>query len=60
MRKSATARETARAITGPVILMAAGALFLLDYSGAYSVGQTWPVLLILVGLGKALEHFVSN
>ena len=36
-----------------------GALFLIDYSGGYGVGQTWPVLLIVLGVGKVLEYLVA-
>jgi len=59
MAYSPTAPEAARAITGPVLLILTGALFLVDYSGGYTVGQTWPLLLIAAGLGKVAEHLVS-
>jgi hypothetical protein len=59
MAYSPTAPEAARAITGPVLLILTGALFLVDYSGGYTVSQTWPLLLIAAGLGKVAEHLVS-
>jgi hypothetical protein len=39
----------------PVLLVLTGALFLADYAGSYSVYQTWPILLIWLGLTKLLE-----
>ncbi len=59
MAHSPIGRETARAITGPVLLILTGVLFLADYSGGYRVGQTWPLLLIAAGLGKVAEHLVT-
>ncbi len=38
------------AIRGPVVLIAIGALFALDYSAGVSFGKTWPILLIVAGL----------
>ena len=38
------------AIRGPVMLIAIGALFALDYSAGVSFGKTWPILLIVAGL----------
>jgi hypothetical protein len=45
-----------RSIRGPVLLVALGALFMIDYSGGVSFGRTWPVLLIVFGLLKLGEH----
>ena len=59
MSQSASSRDVVRAITGPLLLILTGALFLLDYSGGYRVGQTWPLLLILLGFVKVLEYLVS-
>ena len=47
-----------RALTGPAVLTALGALLTLDYLDSISFGRTWPVLLIVFGLCKMLE-FVS-
>lgn len=41
-----------RAITGPIILITIGVLFLIDRFSQFSFGQTWPVLLIVVGVLK--------
>lgn len=37
-------------IRGPVLLMVIGGLFALDHFTEYRIGQTWPVLLIVVGI----------
>jgi hypothetical protein len=47
-------------IVGPTLLILTGALFLWDYSGGYTVGQTWPLLLILLGIGKVAERVFSR
>ena len=39
-----------RAITGPVILITVGVLFAFDRFTEFRFSQTWPVLLIVVGL----------
>lgn len=44
-----------RALRGPVCLIALGLIFFLDHSGAFPLGRSWPVLLILVGALKLLE-----
>ena len=41
-----------RAITGPVILITLGVLFAFDRFTEFRFSQTWPVLLIVVGLLK--------
>ena len=43
-------RSTIRAIRGPVILITVGVLFALQNFNIYGFGQTWPVLLIVIGL----------
>jgi hypothetical protein len=43
-----------RAITGPVILITVGVLFCFDRFASISFGQTWPVLLIVIGLLRLL------
>jgi hypothetical protein len=55
-----TARETIKAITIPLLLIAVGALFLADYSGGPSARQTWPVILILLGLSLAVQSIVGH
>lgn len=39
-----------RAIRGPVILITVGVLFAFDKFTEFHFGQTWPVLLIVLGL----------
>jgi hypothetical protein len=43
-----------RAITGPIILITVGVLFLIDRFTQFGFHQTWPVLLIVIGLLKLL------
>jgi len=42
--------ELVRAVRGPVILITIGTLFALDHFTPYGFQQTWPVILIVVGL----------
>lgn len=44
----------ARAITGPIILITIGVLFAFDRFTEFRFTQTWPVLLIVIGLLKLL------
>jgi hypothetical protein len=39
-----------RAIRGPITMIVVGVLFLIDHLGYYSFRQTWPVLLIVMGV----------
>lgn len=41
-----------RAITGPVIMITVGVLFLIDRFTQYGFSQTWPVMLIVIGVLK--------
>ena len=43
-----------RAVTGPIILITVGVLFTVDRFTAFSFSQTWPVLLIVIGILKLL------
>ncbi len=43
-----------RAVTGPIILITVGVLFTIDRFTTFSFGQTWPILLIVIGLLKLL------
>ncbi|MCU1327277.1 MAG: hypothetical protein JWN34_2647 [Bryobacterales bacterium] len=43
-----------RAITGPVILITVGVLFTIDRFSSFGFAQTWPILLIVIGLLKLL------
>jgi hypothetical protein len=40
----------ARAVRGPIILITVGVLFALNNFTPYGFSQTWPVLLIVIGL----------
>ncbi len=43
-------------LTGPIILIALGAMFLLgQFVPAWGVSKTWPILLIVIGLAKLVE-----
>ena len=44
---------------GPLLLIALGVLFLLNnlYPDVYRFSRMWPVILIVIGLGKILEYF---
>ena len=42
--------ELIRAVRGPIILITIGTLFALDHMTRYGFQQTWPVILIVVGL----------
>ena len=46
----ATSNELIRAVRGPIILITLGVLFALDHFTPYSFEQTWPVILIVVGV----------
>jgi hypothetical protein len=41
-----------RAITGPIVLITIGVLFAFDRFTEFRFSQTWPVLLIVIGLLK--------
>jgi hypothetical protein len=43
-----------RAITAPIILLTVGVLFLFGRFTGFRFGETWPVLLIVVGLLRLL------
>jgi hypothetical protein len=45
-----------RAIRGPVILITLGVLFALNNFTPYGFGETWPVLLIVIGLLSLLTR----
>ncbi len=50
MASPAGARETIGAVGRPLTLIVLGAMFLYEYSGGYAVSQTWPLIIILLGL----------
>jgi hypothetical protein len=45
-----------RAIRGPVILITVGVLFALNNFTPYGFSETWPVLLIVIGLLSLLPR----
>jgi hypothetical protein len=49
-------------MTGPLILIVLGILFLLNnlYPEMFSFGRLWPVILIVIGLGKIFDHLVRR
>lgn len=52
-------RNTIRALRGPVTLITVGVLFALQNFTPYNFGQTWPVLLIVLGLMSLLGRTVA-
>jgi hypothetical protein len=49
-----------RAVRGPLLLIAVGALFAIDHFARIPFYRTWPVLLILFGLLKLLERLAAD
>jgi hypothetical protein len=49
-----------RATRGPVLLIILGSLFAIDHFGPYPFERTWPVLIIVLGLWKLLEHILAR
>lgn len=48
-----------RSILGPILLITIGVLFALDYIGnRWDFSQTWPVILVVIGLVKLFERMV--
>jgi hypothetical protein len=45
-----------QAIRGPIMLITLGTLVAIDYAGVYEFWRTWPLLIIVFGLLKLLEH----
>lgn len=48
------------AIRGPIILITVGTLFAMDHFTPYGFHQTWPVLLIVVGLLSLIRRTTSG
>jgi hypothetical protein len=44
-----------RSITGPVILITVGVLFAIDRFTEFRFSQTWPVLMIVLGVMRLLS-----
>ena len=49
-----------RAITGPVILITIGVLFAFDRFTDFRFSETWPILLIVIGLLKLASRGVHR
>jgi hypothetical protein len=45
-----TGNELVRAVRGPIILITIGTLFALDHFTPWGFQETWPVILIVLGL----------
>ena len=46
-------------MTGPLVLIVLGVLFLLNnlYPNQFEFRRMWPVILIVIGLGKVVDYF---
>lgn len=49
-----------RALSGPILLTTLGILLTVDYMGSATLGRTWPILLIVWGLWRVLEHLSAK
>ena len=49
-----------QAIRGPIVLITLGVLFAIHQAGVLSFAQTWPLILIVIGLMKLLERMVGR
>jgi hypothetical protein len=49
-------------MTGPLILIVLGVLFLLNnlYPEVYPFSRVWPLLLVVIGIGKVLESIAHR
>jgi hypothetical protein len=52
-------RSRIRSLRGPVVLITVGGLFALQNFTRYDFGQTWPILLVVLGLLILLERTVA-
>lgn len=48
----------AQAIRGPVLLITIGILFAVHQAGIVSFSQTWPLIIIVIGVMKLIERMV--
>ena len=49
-----------QAIRGPILLITIGVLFAVQQAGYLSFGQTWPLILIVIGVMKLFERAVRG
>lgn len=54
-RACSCARCRCSGYMGPVVLITLGVLFLVDQYTMYGIGQTWPVILVVIGLVKLVQ-----
>lgn len=54
------ARCTTRGLQGPAVLVTVGVLFLIQNMSNYSFGQTWPVLLLVIGAVQVIRYIVPD
>ena len=49
-------KRTGRGLTGPVILIVLGVMFLADqFLPGWGIGKTWPLLLVVMGVLRLLD-----
>jgi len=49
--------RTRRGLTGPIVLIVLGLIFLADqFLPGWGIGKTWPALLIVIGVVKLLDR----
>ena len=49
-----------RSLRGPVLLVTLGTLFMIDHAGGMAFRQTWPVLLIVLGMVRLGEYLSAR
>lgn len=49
-----------QAVRGPILLITLGVLFAIHQAGVLSFAQTWPLIIIVIGLMKLLERMASR
>jgi len=54
-RGCSCARCRCSGFVGPIVLVTLGVLFLIDQYSVYSIGRTWPVILIVIGIVKLVQ-----
>ena len=54
------ARCTIRALLGPAVIITIGVLFLLREYTRFSIGELWPVLLIVAGIVLVAKAMASR
>ncbi len=58
--RCACARCRVRSLLGPILLIAAGVIFLLAEFTRFSFGDLWPLLLIVIGVVLFAESMASR